>query len=172
MSDEHDTEFTNVSNEISIERRLSEAAGSAEELGAARLRFAIDSKGSLSLRQSAFDCLEIWVDHPNHIEPLYSAAFMFLENNDVDLALMAAEFAMTMQDIPQSSMNWPMHEESNSWHLEVLYARILVRKDRVEEAMAYYGSVLSNCEDSVRHTIREEVVLASHRLPLCEVNQS
>jgi hypothetical protein len=100
---------------------------------------------------------------------LYAAALLFLENNDVDLALLAAEFAMSIVAKPSTSIRWPFHTESNGWQLELLYAQILVRKDRVEDAMAYYGSVLSSCDDSARHTITEEVVLVSRRLPLCEI---
>jgi hypothetical protein len=168
VRDKHDTGLTNVSGRTSLEQKLSEAAGDADDLGAARLGYAIDSKGSLSLRQSAFDCLEVWGDHPNHIEPLYAAALLFSENNDVHLALMTAEFAMSIRVKPQMSKRWPLHAESTGWQLELLYARLLVRKDCVADAMAHYGSVLLSCDDSVRHSIKEEVVLASRRLPLCE----
>lgn len=169
MSEEQDTGSTGVPCRIYLEQKLSDAAGDANDLGAARLGYAIDCKGSLTLRQSAFDCLEVWGDHPDHIEPLYAAALMFFENNDVHLALMAAEFAMSILVKPAISKRWPLHAESNGWQLELLYARLLVRKDRVSDAMAYFGSVLSSCEDSVRHSIKEEVLLASRRLPLCEV---
>ena len=169
MSNENGTGSLNVPDHFSLEQGLSEAAGDADDLGSARLKYVLDSKGSLSLRQSAFDCLEVWEDHPSHLEPLYAAALLFLENNDVDLALLAAEFAMSIVARPSTSIRWPFHTESNGWQLELLYAQILVRKDRVEDAMAYYGSVLSSCDDSARHTITEEVVLVSRRLPLCEI---
>lgn len=172
MSNNDDTDLPNVSDDISVEQRLLEAAGNADDLGAVRLMHAIDSKGSLSLRQSAFDCLEVWAEYPHHVEPLYAAGMLFFENDDVDLALMAIEFAMTiLVKTPQSKL-WPYHAESSGWRLDLLYARLLVRKDRASEAMAYYGSVLAGCDDSVRHTVKYEVMSASHRLQLCEVTAS
>ena len=167
MSIELGAGSTNASGN-SLEQKLSEAAADEDALGAARLRYVLDSKGSLSLRQSAFDCLEVWGDHPHHIEPLYSAGLLFFENDDVNLALMAVEFAMSiLVKTPQSKL-WPYHAESVGWQLDLLYARLLVRKDRVSEAMAYYGPVLARCDDSVRLTIKNEVMLASQRLPLCD----
>lgn len=168
MSDEQDTGFTNVSDQ-NLEQKRSEAAGDADDSGAARLGHAIDSRGLPSSRQSAFECLDVWADHPNHIEPLYAAALLFSENNDVHLALMSAEFAMSIRVKPEMSKRWPLHAEATGWQLELLYARLLVRKDCVSDAMAHYGSVLSSCDDSERQTIKEEVLLASRRLPLCGV---
>jgi hypothetical protein len=172
VSNDYETDFANESDDILVEQRLLEAAGNADDLGAARLRYVLDSKGSLSLRQSAFDCLELWGEYPHRIEPLYAAGMLFFENDDVHLALMAIEFAMTILVKPPQSKLWPYHAETAGWQLDLLYARLLVRKDRVSEAMAYYGSVLAGCDDSVRHTVKNEVMLVSQRLQLCEVTAS
>jgi hypothetical protein len=172
VSDDSGTGVSQVSGRLAFEKKLSEAAADEDALGAARLRYVLDSIGSLSLRQTAFDCLEVWGDHPHHIEPLYAAGLLFFENDDVHLALMAVEFAMTiLVKSPQSKL-WPYHAESVGWQLDLLYARLLVRKDRVSEAMAYYGPVLVRCDDAVRHTIKSEVMLASQRLHLCNVKVS
>lgn len=170
MNDEHDTGITDVTSRISLEQNLPEASGGADDLGAAWLGRVIDSKVSLSLRQSGFDCLEVWENHPNHIEPLYAASLLFFENNDVHLALLSAEFAMSIRVKPETSKRWPLHAEATGWQLELLYARLLVRKGYVSDAMAHYASVLLRCDDSVRHTINDEVLLASQRLELCEVS--
>lgn len=168
MNDEHDFGAQDVQDLVSIEQKPAKVSREAEDQGAVRLGYAIDSKEYLSSRQSAFNCLEVWGDHPNHIEPLYAAALLFSENNDVHLALLAAEYAMSIRVRPQMYNRWPFQDEATGWQLELLYARLLVRKDCVADAMAYYGSVLSSCDDSVRETIKEEVLLASRRLPLCK----
>ena len=168
MNDEHDFDALAVQDNVSIGQNSTEVSREADDQGAIRLGYAFDSKEYLSLRQSAFNCLEVWGDHPNHIEPLYAAAILFAENNDVHLALMAAEYAMSIRVRPQIYNRWPFQDESTGWQLELLYARLLVRNDCVADAMAHYGSVLSSCEDSARQTIKEEVLLASRRLPLCK----
>ena len=38
--------------------------------------------------------------------------------------------------------------------------------------MTYFGSVLAGCDDFVRHTVKNEVMSASHRLQLCEATAS
>ncbi len=172
MSDEPGTGVSQASGHFALEKKLSEAGASEDALGAARLRYVLDSKGTLSLRQSAFDCLEVWGDHPHQVEPLYAAGLLFFENDDVLLALMAVEFAMTILVKSPRSKLWPYYAESVGWQLELLYARLLVRKDRVSEAMAYYGPVLVRCDDAVRPTIQSEVMVASQRLQLCTVKVS
>lgn len=169
MIDEPDTNLTNVSDSESLEQRLTSARGDMNVLGAEQLQCVINSKGALSLRQSAFDCLEIWESYPNRVEPLYAAAQILFECKDTHLALMVAEFAMTIRVRTDTTSLWPLHHESTGWNFELLYARLLVDKDRVQEAMAHYGSVLMNCDDSVRRKIADEVVIASQRLALCEV---
>jgi len=170
VNDEHGIGNTDVSSRISLKQSLPEASGNADDLGSARLGCVVDSKAPHSLRQSGFDCLEVWGNHPNHIEPLYAAALLFLENNDVHLALLSAEFAMSIRVKPEMSKRWPLHAEATGWQLELLYARLLVLKGDVSDAMAHYASVLLRCDDSVRHTVRDEVLLASQRLQLCQVS--
>lgn len=170
MNDIDDFGALDVRDHVSIGQKPSEISREADDQGAVRLGYAIESKEYLSLRQAAFNCLEVWGDHPNHIEPLYAAALLFSENNDVHLALMAAEYAMSIRVRPQMYNRWPFQDESSGWQLELLYARLLVRKECVADAMAHYGSVLLSCEDSARPTIKEEVLLASRRLPLCKVS--
>ena len=172
MSDEPDTGVSQALGHLALEKKLSEAGANEDALGAARLRYVLDSKGTLSLRQSAFDCLEVWGDHPHQVEPLYAAGLLFFENDDVHLALMAVEFAMTILVKSPRSTLWPYYAESVGWQLDLLYARLLVRKDRVSEAMAYYGPVLMRCDDAVRPTIKSEVMVASQRLQLCTVKVS
>ena len=170
MNDELGFGALDVHEHVSVGQERSEVSREADDQGAVRLGYAIESKEYLSLRQSAFHCLEVWGDYPNHIEPLYAAALLFSENNDVHLALLAAEYAMSIRVRPQLFNRWPFQDESTGWQLELLYARLLVRKDCVADAMAHYGSVLSSCEDSARETIKEEVLLASRRLPLCKAS--
>lgn len=170
MNDEQGIGITDLSSSNYLKQNLPEASGNADDLGAAWLGRVIDSKVSLSLMQSGFDCLEVWGNHPNHIEPLYAAALLFFENNDVHLALLSAEFAMSIRVKPEMSKRWPLHAEATGWQLELLYARLLARKGDVSDAMAHYASVLLRCDDSARHTIRDEVLLASQRLQLCEVS--
>ncbi len=170
MNDEHGIGITDVSSRISLEQNPPEESGNADDLGAARLGCVIDSKVPLSLRQSGFDCLEVWANHPNRIEPLYAAALLFFENNDVHLALLSAEFAMSIRVKPEMSKRWPLHVEATGWQLELLYARLLVRKGDVSDSMAHYASVLLRCDDAVRRTVRDEVLLASQHLQLCQVS--
>lgn len=169
MSGQYATSAINKIGQESLERRLACAATDADALGAVQLANILESKNDFSLTQSAFDCLELWGNHPNHIEPIYAAASIFYEGRNIHLGLMASEYAMAMRATPANRNNWPLHKEATGWQLELLYARLLVLTDRVHEAMAHFGSVLVACDEIKRREVSEEVVVASQRLSLCEL---
>ena len=77
MSGQYATSAINKIGQESLERRLAYAATDADALGAVQLANILESKNDFSLTQSAFDCLELWGNHPNHIEPIYAAASIF-----------------------------------------------------------------------------------------------
>lgn len=151
------------------ENQLVAAAANSDGLASAQLARIITANSQGSGRQSAFDCLELWGDHPDHVEPLYAAASLFYESGNVHLGLMVLEYATTMRVRPQGNSSWPLHEEATGWQMDLLYARLLVQADRTAEAMAYYGSVLVNCGDALRPQITDEVTSAAQKLPLVDV---
>jgi hypothetical protein len=144
--------------EQSFEKRLSGAAADHDALGAERLVLILE-QSSEGFRQAAFDCLELWGGHPGRIEALYAAALMFYECND----------ATTMRARPSTGTQWPFHREATGWHLDLLYARLLVLVGRIAEAMAHYGTVLSKCDSVVRKDLVDEVMNASKGLDLAVV---
>lgn len=154
--------------EQSFEKRLSGAAADHDALGAERLVLILE-QSSEGFRQAAFDCLELWGGHPGRIEALYAAALMFYECNELYLGLLAAEYATTMRARPSTGTQWPFHREATGWHLDLLYARLLVLVGRIAEAMAHYGTVLSKCDSVVRKDLVDEVMNASKGLDLAVV---
>ncbi len=154
---------------LSFEKRLVATAGDADALGATLLTRILDSCVESTLVQSAFDCLELWESFPSHVEPLYAAASLFFEAHRFNLALLAAEFALTIPVMPATSFEWPFESEATGWKMELLYARSLVKTNRAVDAMTHYASVLSSCPHDMRSGISNEVAIASRQLPLCEI---
>lgn len=159
-----------MTDKANSERNLTVAAIDAGALGAAQLAHILHSNSPESSRQSAFDCLELWGAHHDHIEPLYAAAMLLYQSGNDHLGLMVAEYATTMRRRPPSNPKWPLHDEATGWQMELLYARLLVRVGRVSEAMAHYGSVLANCGASARPALADEVASVARQLPLCDVH--
>jgi len=154
------------------EQQLAAAAIDSDSFGAAQLAHILNANDQGSWRQSAFDCLELWGSHPNHIEPLYAAATLLYKSGDVHLGLMVAEYATTMRERPRGNSPWPLHDEATGWRMDLLYARLLVKVGRVAEAMAHYGSVLANCEVASRRELADEVASIARQLPLCDVRSA
>lgn len=154
------------------EQQLAAAAIDSDSFGAVQLAHILNANSDESGRQSAFDCLELWGSHPDHIEPLYAAATLLYESGDVHLGLMVAEYATTMRERPRGNSPWPLHDEATGWRMDLLYARLLVKVGRVAEAMAHYGSVLARCEASLRRELADEVASIARQLPLCDVRSA
>lgn len=161
-----------MSDKAPSEQQLVAAATDPDSFGAAQLAHILNANSAESGRQSAFDCLELWGNYPDHMEPLYAAANLFYESGNSHLGLMVAEYATTMRERPRGNAQWPLHDEATGWRLDLLYARLLVQVGRVAEAMAHYGSVLASCEVTMRRELADEVASVARRLPLCDVRSA
>jgi len=161
-----------MSDKALSEQQLVAAAIDPDAFGAAQLAHILNANSAESSHQSAFDCLELWGNYPDHIEPLFAAAKLLYERGNAHLGLMVAEYATTMRERPRGNAQWPLFEEATGWQLDLLYARLLVLVGRATEAMAHYGSVLAECGTALRRQLADEVASVARQLPLCDVRSA